>query len=370
MHQITRNQKIVRAGIIGVSANILLAALKAAVGLLANSIAILLDALNNLSDALSSVITIAGAKLSEKRADKKHPLGYGRIEYLSALLISGIILFAGATSFVESVKKIITPNTVTYSTSMLIVIVVAIAVKLLLGHYTKKKGIETNSQALFASGSDALFDAIVTAATLISAFAALLWHINLDGWLGTAISVVILKAGFGMLSDTLGDILGKRVSPEKSKQLKEEICKIPGVIGAYDLFLDSYGPQKLAGSVHIEVSDTMTASEISILTRKVSAVIYKKYDVVLTCGIYAVESQDKRLIALRDEITACAQRHPGVLQVHGFYIDEVNHMIFFDIILDFTVNKVDELLCQITEDLVTLHPEYHYHIQPDLDFSD
>ena len=370
MKEQNRSQLIVRTGMIGISANVLLSAFKAAVGVLSHSVAILLDAVNNLSDALSSVITIVGAKLSEKPADKEHPLGYGRVEYLSAMLIAGLVLFAGASSLVESIKKIISPNQVNYSIPMLLVVAVAIVGKLALGAYTKKQGEKTQSAALRDSGADALFDAVVTTATLVSAVLTLIWQVNLDGWLGALIALVIIKAGIGMLSDTLNDLLGKRVSPQLAEEIKASVCAIPGVLGAYDLFLDSYGPQKQAGSVHIALSNALSADEVSRLARRVSETIYKTYGIVLTCGIYAVETKDKAVMALRDDISSAVMQHKGVLQVHGLYIDSKQQLISFDIVRDFSVKDVTQLIDSITADLTRLHPEYHYHIQPDLDLSD
>ena len=164
-----RSQKIIRTSIIGIVANVLLAAFKAIVGVLANSVAIIMDAVNNLSDALSSVITIVGTKLSERPADREHPFGFGRVEYFSAIIIAVIVLSAGITSLIESVKKIFEPTEPEYTTVTLTVIVVAIVVKLILGLFVKKQGEQLNSDALIASVSDALFDAVITLATLISA---------------------------------------------------------------------------------------------------------------------------------------------------------------------------------------------------------
>lgn len=370
MQQLTRNQNIIRTGVIGILVNVLLAIFKLIIGLLSNSIAILLDAINNLSDALSSIIIIVGTKLALKPANKKHPLGYGRVEYLSAMLIAGIVLLAGATSLVEAVKKIINPVTTNYSTMTLTIIVVAIGAKLLLGIYTRKKGMETDSNSLIASGSDALFDSIVTLTTLIGAAVMLIWNVNIDGWLGAVISAVIIKAGFGMLSDTLNDILGKRVTSEMSESIKSEILAFEEVLGVYDLFLDSYGPQKLAGSVHVEIYDTLSARQISILTRSISAHIYVKFGIVLTCGIYAVETENKAIISLRDEISAYVIKQPGVLEFHGFYLDESREEIYFDIVLDFSVKNTETFLKELNDELKKMHKEYKYIIQTDLDYSD
>lgn len=169
-----REAAIVRTSAIGIAANVALAAMKAVIGLAANSIAIVLDAVNNLSDALSSIITIAGTKLAHKQPDKEHPLGYGRIEYLTATIIAVIVLYAGVTSLVESVKKIVSPEAADYSAITLILVGAAVIVKLVLGRYVKGQGEKNNSDALVASGSDALFDAVLSASTLAAALVYIL----------------------------------------------------------------------------------------------------------------------------------------------------------------------------------------------------
>ena len=242
--QLDRNQVIVRTSIIGIITNVFLAGFKAAIGLISNSIAVVLDAVNNLSDALSSVITIAGTKLAGRSPDRKHPLGHGRIEYLTALAVSFIVLYAGVTSLIESVKKIIHPEAADYSAVSLIILAVAIAAKLVLGRYVKKKGEETHSASLSASGSDALFDAILSSSVLASAIFFLLTGISLEAWVGVIISGFIIKAGIEMLSDTLSDILGRRADENVSREIKRILNEEPAVRGAYDLFLHNYGPDK------------------------------------------------------------------------------------------------------------------------------
>ena len=209
-----RGQKIVRTSLIGVGTNILLAGFKAAVGLLSHSVAIVLDAVNNLSDALSSLITIAGTKIAARSPDREHPLGHGRVEYLSATIIAVIILYAGITSLVESVKKILHPETPDYSAVTLIVVGAAVIVKLLLGRYFRKVGAETASESLSASGSDAVFDAVISASTLVAAALFLIFGWQLEAWLAAAISLYIIKSGFGMLRETVSDLVGERVDSE------------------------------------------------------------------------------------------------------------------------------------------------------------
>ena len=232
-----RSQKIIRTSIIGIIANVLLAAFKAAVGILASSVAIVMDAVNNLSDALSSVITIIGTKLSERPADREHPFGFGRVEYFSAIIIAVLVLSAGITSLIESVKKIFNPTEPEYTTVTLIVIVVAIVVKLVLGQYVKHQGQQLKSDALIASGSDALFDAVITLATLVSAGIMLLWNVSLDGILGALISLVIIKAGIEMLASPVNELLGARISQELVHDIKQEVGAFDGVHGVFDIIL-------------------------------------------------------------------------------------------------------------------------------------
>ena len=198
-----REKIIVRTSVIGIVANAFLAAFKAVVGIISNSIAIVLDAVNNISDALSSLITIIGTKLAAKEPDKNHPFGYGRIEYLSAMIISLIVFYAGITSFIESVKKIIHPETPEYTTTSLIIVAVAVLVKILLGRYVQSVGNRVNSDSLVNSGKDALLDSIISASTLLAAAIYLIFGISLEAWLGAIISLIIIKSGYEMLKDTI-----------------------------------------------------------------------------------------------------------------------------------------------------------------------
>ena len=197
-----RNAVIIKTSIIGIATNVLLAIFKAVVGLLANSIAVVLDAINNLSDAMSSIITIVGTKLAGKSPDKKHPLGYGRVEYLSATLISFIVLYAGIASLRESIKAIISPSKPDYSTLTLVIIIVGVVTKIILGKYVKGVGVKMNSASLINSGEDATLDSIISASTLVAAVIYLVFHISLEAYLGAVISLIIIKSAIEMLRDS------------------------------------------------------------------------------------------------------------------------------------------------------------------------
>ena len=280
--QKNRNRTIIRTSIVGILANIFLAAFKAFIGMTSNSIAIVMDAVNNLSDAASSVITIIGTKLAGREPDRKHPFGYGRIEYLSAMVISLLVLYAGVTAFVESVKKIIHPDVPDYSTVALIIVAVAVVVKIILGIYVKRVGVKVNSDSLINSGEDAKLDSVISASTLAAAAIYLIFHVSLEAWLGAIIALVIVKAGIDMLRETLSKILGERADAELAHEIKETIQSYPQIDGAYDLVLHNYGPDAHNGSVHIEVPDTLSADELDRLTRAVTMDVLQKHNVILT----------------------------------------------------------------------------------------
>jgi cation diffusion facilitator family transporter len=367
---VAREQIIVKTSIIGIVTNLFLAAFKAAVGLLSNSIAIILDVVNNLSDALSSVITIIGAKLAGKLPDKKHPLGHGRVEYLSSMLVSALVLYAGITALVESVKKIIHPETATYSPLTLAILVVAIVVKLVLGKYVKTKGKQVNSGALVASGSDASFDAILSASVLASALLYLCCHISLEAYVGVAISLVIIKAGVGMLKDTMNDILGQRPEPELVKQVKQIIQAEPQVHGVYDHLINNYGPNKNYASLHLELDDTLTVAQVDELTRKIENNVYRQTGIILTgVGVYAFNTSNQEVAQMRNEVQKIVLSHDWALQMHGFYLDTVHKKLQFDVVLSFEVER-HEALNTLTEQVHAMYPDYTVQITPDVDIAD
>ena len=362
-----REQQITKTSIVGIVANLFLVAFKAAVGLIAGSISVVLDAVNNLTDALSSVITIIGIKLAKRRPDKKHPFGYGRIEYFSAIIISIIVLIAGVTSLIESVKKVINPTVADYSIFSLIIIAVAVVVKIILGRYVKSKGEKYNSDALVASGADATFDAIVSASTLVGALITFIFSISLDGVIGAIISLFIIKAGIEILLEPLDSMLGARPDTEISKEIKSEINSIDGVLGAYDLILHNYGPDYAIGSVHIEVDAGMSAKDIHCLTQTVQSQIMQNHKVFLTVGLYAI---DKEHEDIRKQIHKLATAHEGVLATHGIFINDDLKFLSFDVLVDFTVRNRDALAKAIKEEIKQAFPQYEtVALNFDTDFS-
>ncbi|MBQ8953014.1 MAG: cation transporter [Clostridia bacterium] len=366
-----RDKVIVRTSVIGILANVFLAAFKAAAGLLSHSIAVVLDAVNNLSDATSSVITIIGVKLAGREADKKHPFGYGRIEYLTALIISLIVLYAGVTSFTESVKKIISPETPDYSALTLVIIAVGVAVKILLGRYVKGVGERVNSDSLVNSGEDATLDSIISASTLVAAVIYLIFGLSLEAWLGAIISLVIIKSGVEMLRDTLSRILGERADAELARAIKATVMETSGVEGVYDLVLNNYGPDAFNGSVHVEVPDTFSANELDELLRSIQMAVYARHHVILTAiGVYSVNTKDEKAMTMREKVSELVLSHPYVTQMHGFYLNEAQKSIRFDIVVSFDAPSRRQAYEEAVAKVRAAYPDYQIIAAMDTDFSD
>ncbi|MBE5871356.1 MAG: cation transporter [Lachnospiraceae bacterium] len=367
---LNRKQIIIKTSVTGIVTNVLLATFKAIIGILTHSIAIVLDAVNNLSDALSSVLTIIGAKLAGKSPDKKHPLGYGRIEYLSSMAVSAIVLYAGLTSLTESVKKILHPQKAEYTLLSLVIIAVAVLVKLALGFYVKKQGELVKSGALTASGSDALFDAVLSTSVLASAILYMFAGISLEAFVGVLIAVIIIKAGIEMMMDTVDDILGKRADAEVSNEIKRLLREEPEIRGAYDLMINNYGPGKNYASVHIELPDTMTVEEVDRITRKAERKVFLATGIILTgVGVYSYNTQDDEAARIRNDVQKRILSHDWALQIHGFYVDQEQHYMRFDTVIGFEIES-EKALSILHKEISEAYPGYEIQIVADVDLSD
>ncbi len=366
-----RQKQIIKTSIIGIITNVLLSAFKAVIGALSGSIAIVLDAVNNLSDALSSTITIIGAKLAGKKPDKKHPLGHGRIEYISALIIAVIILYAGLTALVKSVGKIVHPTKPHYSWVGLGIIAVAVVTKIILGLYVKKVGERVKSDALIASGKDALLDAVISSSTIVAAIIFIVCDFSTEAWLAAVISIVIIKAGIEMIQDTLSQIIGQRIDKDITQNVRQTILEFEDVNGAYDLILHNYGPTKLVGSVHIEIPDTYTIPKLDRLERNIAKKVYQEHGVMLEgIGIYSLNTVDKEIERIKNEIKEVVCSYEHVLQMHGFHIDDERMEMSFDMVISFEAKDRNEIQRQVVSRLKEMYPDYEFIISLDIDISD
>lgn len=366
----SRGAQVVRVSVVGIVANLLLATFKATFGLIANSIAIVLDAVNNLSDAASSIITIVGTKLAGRQPDRKHPFGYGRVEYLTTVIIAVIVLWAGITAATESIQRILSPELPDYGAMTLVVVAVAVVAKVVLGLYTRGVGRRINSGSLVASGTDALTDSILSAATLVAALVFVFTGVSLEAWLGLVIAIVIIKAGVDILREVLSKIIGERVDADLTRTVKQTVASVNGVDGAYDLLLEDYGPDTLWGSVHIEVPDELTANQIDELTRTIESKVYRECGVVLhTVGIYARNEGGALATKIRHDVYDIAYANDNVLEVHGFYVDEEAKSIRFDLVVSFDAPDREEVIDKVRGILKRRYPDYTFQVALDSDIS-
>ena len=364
-----RDKKIIKISILGIIVNLILVAFKAVVGFVTNSIAIILDAVNNLSDVLSSVITIIGTKLSGKRPDKEHPYGHGRIEYLASVIIALIVLIAGITAFKESLEKILNPEAANYTVASLIIIVVAVFVKFFFGRYVKTEGEKLNSGSLIASGTDAISDSVLSLSTLIAAIVSLIWKISIEGYIGLVISIIILKSAFEILKDTINEVIGIRPDSELTQKLRQRILNNKDVFGVYDLIIHNYGPNNIIATAHIQVKDELNARQIHQITRKIALDVYNEFGIILTLGIYAANDQGE-YGEIQKYIGSILHEYKNILQIHGFYVDEDTKNISFDLIFSFDELEPEKIVQEIIEKLKSKYPKYDYNVIIDKDFSD
>ena len=366
-----RERTIIKTSVIGILANVALAAFKAVIGLMTNSIAILLDAVNNISDAGSSIITIVGTKMASREADKKHPFGYRRIEYMSALIIAVIVLYAGITALTESVKKIITPDIPEYSILPLAILVVAVIVKILLGRYVKSVGVRVNSDSLINSGEDATLDSIISASTVVAAIIFITCNISLEAWLGAIISIVIIRSGVEMIRETVSKLLGERNDPELARSIKKTVTDFPDVRGAYDLVLNNYGPDVWTGSIHIEVPDTFSADRLDRLIREIQMKVHSEHQVILTAiGVYSINTRDSESMEIEKKVREIVFSNRYIRELHGFYITKETNTIRFDIVVSFDAEDRKAVYREVTDAVRKSFPEYSLQVTMDTDFSE
>ena len=370
---VSREKEIIKTSFIGIIGNFFLVAFKAFVGIIAGSVSIIMDAVNNFTDALSSIITIIGTKLSNKKPNKKHPYGYGRIEYITSTLIAMLILFAGCMAVYESIESIIdyfnNGTMPTFEVYSIIIIASAILIKVGIGLVFKGKGKKLESDALKASGMDALFDSILSTATLVGMFVAKYANLYAEGYLGIVIGLFIIRSGFEVLKESLSSMIGDRFDKDYVNEIKDAIKSIDGVMGCYDLILNSYGHNKNIGSVHIGVSEELKAKEIQAIERDITALLYMKYNTIMTVGIYAENYSDEYTKELYSKVLGVIKKYPYVLQTHGFYIDEEKKIVNFDLVISFDDEDPIGTIGKIKEEVGSLISGYNIIINYDQDFS-
>ena len=370
--QISREKGITITSSVGIGGNILLVFIKSFIGFISNSISIIMDALNNLTDVLSSLITIIGTKLSNKKPDKKHPFGHGRIEYITSAIIGAVILVAGGTAIYESILSIIeyfkNGTMPSYDNVAFIIIGIAVLIKIILGLFFRKQSKKYDSDALKASGLDALFDAILSLGTLIGALISAFAGFYVEGYIGIIIGIFIIKTGIEVMSGAIYHIIGSRFDEERAKQIKQDIAQIEGVNGVYDLILNNYGYNKYIGSVHVGVNDNLNAKEIQDIERAVNYLMFVKYNTIMTTGIYAENLDSEIARNINQSILKIINEDEYILQLHGFYVDEVRHIVNFDLVFSFDEKNPEKVVENISNQLSKEYEPYLFYINIDHDY--
>lgn len=367
----SRLKTIFRASFVAIIVNIALGIFKMIVGLISKSIAITMDAVNNFTDAGSSLITILSSSFASKDPDKKHPFGYGRVEYLGTLLIAVLILYAGVTALVESVKNIIHPEVAEYSTVSIIIIVVAVVVKTFLTIYISKVGKSVGSDSLIASGKESLADIAISTATVIAVFIYIGTGVSIEAWLGIIIALFIIKAGAETLFETVAKLLGTGADAALVRDIKRAVAELDGVVGAYDLVLHNYGPDAYMGTVHVEVEDTFPISKFDNLSRLIQEEIIERFGVYLSAvGVYSVSTTDEKIIAIREDVKSIALGTQYVNQLHGFGVDEDRKSMRFDVVISLEAPDRRKVYCDVIEKVEKKYPEYTLSVGMDMDYNE
>ncbi len=350
------------AGTVGILSNILLFALKFLAGLLFNSISVMADAINNLSDAASSVITLIGFKLSGKPADAKHPYGHARMEYITGLVISFVILWLGVQMIQSSIDKILHPEDVPFRFLTVWVLVLSILIKLWLGVFNKKIGKRIHSTALAATATDSLNDVIATSVVLLSVIISGFTGWQLDGYMGVLVAIFILISGIRLIGETINPLLGMAPDQELVQQIADKINSYDGVLGIHDLAVHNYGPGKCFASVHVEVAASRDILESHDIIDNIERDFMKEMGIHLVIHLDPVVIDDERANTLRQKIIEIVAEIDPTLSIHDFRVvfGTTHTNLIFDIAASYAVSmKDEELVYTVSEKVRALEGNYY-----------
>ena len=328
---------------LGIAVNLLIAAAKVVLGAVTSSIAITSEGINNASDALTGVLALVGSKLAGKHPDSKHPFGYGRVEYLTSLVIAVLILITGVEMLTDSVRLIFAPEALHISVLSLVVVAVSAVIKFCLGTYTVKMGKKADSSTLVAVGLDSRNDSFISVVTILSAAVFLLFHFSVDAYVGVFTSFIILKAGFEVLRDTVSDLLGRPGEQELAAQLYKEIRATDGVLNAADMMLHNYGPDAWSGSVNLEIDHGQTVGGIYQTLHQLQLRILQEHRVTMVFGIYAVDNDHEEVRAIRRAVAEFVRTTEHVNSFHAIYLDPDSDKLYCDLVVDYQLDDWEAL---------------------------
>ncbi len=369
-----RNNGIIATNFVGIFLNLILVGVKLTIGFIIHATALITDGLNNFADSLNSLISIIGTKLSGKRPTKKHPFGFGRLEYVTSTIIGIVILVVGLIAIRDSIESIYDyyangRQGADYKVYALIIIGVAILVKLVMALMYRINAKRFDSINLKALSTDSFFDALLSLATLISAFMMFFWHIYIEGYVGILIGCFIIKSGIEILVEAMSYLIGKRVDEEFSNNVKKDIASIEGVNGVYDLILNNYGHDKYIGSVHVGVSGKLDSHQVQELERDIAKVMYEKYHIIMTTGVYAQNKDTEISKNIYSKVIELMKNYPQIIQIHGFFVDEKDGYVNFDLVFSFKEKKPEAIIEEIKATLSNEFSQFTFIINIDHDYS-
>lgn len=366
----TRQKVINTVGITGILANLIFSVLKFVAGTITKSVAITNDAINNLSDSMSSIITLLGYRMGKMKPTRKHPLGYGRTEYLSAMIISVIILVAGYNCLLSSIDRLKNPSEVTVAPIALIILFISVLTKIGLSILNTKAGKKVDSEALKASGKDALSDVLVTSLTIISLIAGKFTSFPIDGVMGIVVSIFIFYAGLSSFFETNSALMGERPDKETVEKIRAIIKKHPPLKGGYDIMLHSYGPERCMGTCNVEVPTRAHAENIFDAMTDTAKEIEDELGIYFTFGLFAVNDYREDVRELKSEIlTYLKEKTPHVLSLHAFHVHWDSNLVHFDVVVDFKVSNYGLYKQEILSALNQKWPDYTFEFTIDPEYD-
>ena len=360
------------ASIVGIFCNVFLFAVKFVVGFILNSVSVTADAFNNLSDAGSSIISFVGVKMAEKPADRDHPFGHGRIEYIAALVVSFLVLEVGFTFLKDSIGKIRTPEALNFQTVSVAILIVSIAVKLWLGLFNRKLGERINYKVMMAVFTDSMGDVITTGATILSLIFFRLTGINIDGIVGVGVALVVMWAGVGIARDTLEPLIGEAIDPEVYKEIKSFVESYDGIEGTHDLLVHNYGPGRSMASIHAEVPNDVDIEQSHEIIDRIEREAAKKLGIFLVIHMDPVEMKDQRVLQVRDRAVQILKELDPACSIHDFRMvhgeNQINLIFDMVIPIEYDEEMRKELPQKLADRLKESDPRYECVITVEYDY--
>ena len=347
---------------VGIACNVLLSLAKMMVGMLLHSVSVMADAFNNLSDAGSSIIGLVGVKMAEKPADEDHPFGHGRIEYVAALIVAFLVIEVGFTFFKDSISKIRHPEELRFQMVSIVILGMSILVKLWLGMFNKKLGKKIDSQVMMATAADSLGDVIATAATVVSILFWKVTGINIDGFVGLGVSLVVMWAGIGIARDTLEPLIGEATTPEDYRRIKKFVEKYDGIMGSHDLIVHNYGPGRSMASIHAEVPNNVSIEVSHEIIDRIERDAAKELGRFLVIHMDPLETEDQTVLKVRKKTEKAVEELDSRCSIHDFRMvkgeDQMN--LIFDLVVprEYSEKKGDELMIRVIERMQEIDKRY------------